>query len=185
MTNEIWKDIEEFKGLYQVSNLGNVKGLDRWSSPTNHIYEKVLSKNWIDKDQYINLTLCKDGKRYKRHIHRLVALHFVKKPSDNPQLEVNHKDLNKQNNNADNLEWVTPLENKVHYHSSLKYQKAKIKMKQTYYEKGKVREAIYKEGIIFMYLYTDLTIHEIAKHAKTSTTYIRRMIKEVNENYAE
>ena len=103
MLNEIFKDIENYEGLYQVSNLGNIKSLhcnkERIMKPT------IRSNNY----QYYFVGLLKNRKRKFFAIHRLVAQAFVSNPNNYSQ--VDHLDGNKLNNNANNLEWVTPKEN--------------------------------------------------------------------------
>ena len=97
---EVWKDIEGFEGLYQVSNLGNVKSLNY-----NHTKkEKKLCKR-KDKSGYLYVNLCKQGKHKSFKIHRLVSKAFIENP--NNYSFVNHKDENKQNNVVTNLEWCT------------------------------------------------------------------------------
>jgi hypothetical protein len=104
---EIWKDIEGYEGLYQVSNLGRVKSLQsRWERR-----EKVLRINNLEK-KYIQLSLHKLGNKKNMYVHRLVAKAFI--PNELNALEVNHKDGNKSNNNVNNLEWCTHLENMRH-----------------------------------------------------------------------
>lgn len=104
---EIWKDIKGYEGLYQVSNCGRVKSLRNRS---NHKEEIIMKQSIVMG--YSVISLCKESisKMYK--IHRLVANAFIKNPNGKPQ--VNHKDGNKQNNNAENLEWVTAKENTIH-----------------------------------------------------------------------
>ena len=109
---EIWKDIEGFEGLYQVSNLGRVKSLGNGNSGNSK--ERIL-KARKDKYGYLLVHLYKDGKEKHFTVHRLVAKVFIPNPHNLPQ--VNHKDENKQNNfvwvNEDgsvdfeksNLEW--------------------------------------------------------------------------------
>ena len=96
---EIWKDIKGYEGLYQVNNLGNVKSL---------VSNKIL-KPMISNSGYFRVDLFKKHNRNQFSIHRLVALHFIIKPSDKDH--VNHKDEDKLNNNVENLEWVTHEEN--------------------------------------------------------------------------
>ena len=89
---EIWKDVVGFEGSYKVSNFGNVKSLRN---------KKILIPS-INRG-YKRITLCKNGKRENKVIHRIVAEAFL----DNPKnfLCVNHKDENKLNNCVENLEW--------------------------------------------------------------------------------
>ena len=101
---EIWKDIEGYEGLYQVSNLGNVKSLNYRQTKR----EKIL-KSVNDKDGYLFVSLCKNSVIKHYSIHRLVADVFIDNPNNYPQ--VNHKDENKTNNNVDNLEWCSPKYN--------------------------------------------------------------------------
>lgn len=103
---EIWKDIEGYEGLYQVSNLGRVKSLKRL-----HTKERIIS-HFLNHGGYARVNLWKDNKSKKYSVHRLVAEAFVPNPDRKPQ--VNHIDENKQNNHADNLEWCTQLENHNH-----------------------------------------------------------------------
>lgn len=109
---EIWKDIKDYEGLYQVSNLGNVRSLDKIIYQKNkmgknqkHIYKgKVLigSKN---NNGYRTISLY-DGKRKNtRLLHRMVAEAFI--PNPNQYNYINHKDNNPLNNNVNNLEWCT------------------------------------------------------------------------------
>ena len=108
---EVWKDIEGYEGLYQVSNLGRVKSLPK-KTKNQYSYKEIMLKQNKDKDGYliVNLTKNKKGKTYK--VHRLVAFAFIPKIK-NKEI-INHKDGNKQNNSVDNLEWCTNRENIIH-----------------------------------------------------------------------
>lgn len=115
---EIFKDIQGYEGLYQVSNYGNVKALKKEQKmPTGGIYyrkEKILSSN-ITYNGYLNVRLFKEGSKGKGKgfgIHRLVAKAFIPNPKNLPQ--VNHIDGNKQNNYVDNLEWCDASFNQEH-----------------------------------------------------------------------
>ena len=106
---EVWKDIAGYEGLYQVSNLGNVRSLERVSSRGNHLHEKVM-KTSTDRGGYHFVGLSKGGKRKNFKVHRLVIETF--NPVDGMEtLDCNHKDENKTNNILDNLEWMTRKEN--------------------------------------------------------------------------
>ena len=111
---EVWKDIKGYENLYQVSNYGNVKSLDRYIKNKNgkmQFYnEKILRPN--DSKGYLKVTLSKNNRQRTFRIHVLVAKTFISNPENKP--EVNHKDGNKHNNHIDNLEWNTRRENEIH-----------------------------------------------------------------------
>lgn len=92
---ERWKDINGFEGLYMISDYGNVLSLK------NNIIRKTKKNN----RNYHQICLNKNGEQHYFLVHRLVAEHFIDNPNNYPQ--VNHKDENKDNNRADNLEWCT------------------------------------------------------------------------------
>ena len=107
---EIWKDIDEYIGYYQVSNLGRVKSLDRVTSEGRFRKGKIL-KPTVCASGYHVVELCKNnnGKQYRVNI--LVATAFITNDDPINKTQVGHKDETKTNNRADNLEWVTPKEN--------------------------------------------------------------------------
>jgi len=105
---EIWKDIEGYKGLYIISSLGRVK-----SSSNNPTHSKeILLTPTINSSGYMKVELYKNKISKIYYVHRLVALTFIPNPTNKPQ--VNHKDGNKLNNSLNNLEWVTRSENQKH-----------------------------------------------------------------------
>lgn len=111
MMNEIWKDIKNYEGLYQVSNFGNVKSLARITCQKKVLVEKYLTL-FGKYNTYIRVHLVKNGKTVTPYVHRLVAEAFIDNPDNKSQ--VNHKDGIKSNNFLDNLEWVTASENQKH-----------------------------------------------------------------------
>lgn len=101
---EFWRDIKGYEGLYQISNFGNVKSVERIvKRGTNFkpVCERVLKTG--DKDGYKYVILSKNGKTKTGWVHRLVAQAFIPNPDKLPC--INHKDENPSNNRVDNLEW--------------------------------------------------------------------------------
>ena len=115
MIKEVWKDIEGYEGLYQVSTLGRVK---------NSRSGRIL-KGGKHKAGYHQVILCKNGKVKYYLVHRLVAQAFIPNPQNKPQ--VNHIDEDKENNYVENLEWVTIKENLNYGTRNLRASKAVAK----------------------------------------------------------
>lgn len=106
---EIWRDIPNFENLYQVSNFGNVKTLEKYVGTGIKNNLKVKRKERLlkqyNKRGYLQVSLSKNHKRYYFGVHRLVAQAFLPNPNNLPQ--VNHIDENPLNNNLSNLEWCS------------------------------------------------------------------------------
>lgn len=109
MSEEIWKDIPGYEGLYQVSNLGRVK--------STHFKSAKIMKQHVVRGGYLVVTLRKNKKQSGKYVHRLVAELFVEKRIG--AWIVNHKDGDKTNNNSSNLEWGTFQQNILHAAYSL------------------------------------------------------------------
>ena len=99
---EIWKNITNYEGLYQVSNLGRVRNVKR---------DRQI-KPCINDMGYYRVVLTKDKKPKDFKVHRLVAIHFIDNPLNNPV--INHINGDKGDNTMNNLEWVTHRENICH-----------------------------------------------------------------------
>lgn len=121
---EEFRDIPGYEGIYQVSNFGRVKSLARETSNGTGVYiskEKILTQ-FINKCYYCSY-LSKNSKTKTFTVHQLVAMAFLNHTPCGFKLVVNHKDLNKLNNNLSNLELVSHRENtnKKHLKSSSTY----------------------------------------------------------------
>ena len=109
---EVWKDIQGYEGLYQVSNLGRVKSLGRFIDRLvygNYWQEERILKLHKTKYGYLMVELRKNKKPKNFLVHRLVAMTFISNPENKPQID--HINADKTNNSVNNLRWVTAKEN--------------------------------------------------------------------------
>lgn len=116
-----WRPIKDYEGIYEVSNTGVVRSLDRvlvYENPRfkslrmDNLKGKVLKQFPSGSRGYLKVILYNGGKIKNRYTHSLVAEAFI--PRSNESLQVNHKDNNILNNHVSNLEWVTQHENIQH-----------------------------------------------------------------------
>lgn len=126
--DEIWKDIESYEGKYKVSNYGRIYSVSR---------NKLRVFDQSNRFGYLRVQL--GAKEKKSLVHRLVAKAFVDGYFDGAV--VNHKDLDKTNNKASNLEWVTNSENSKHAFLRGR-QKGSFKCKPYFikYSNGEIKE---------------------------------------------
>lgn len=110
---EIWRDVPNYEGYYQVSNLGHVK---RVKAGIGTYIGKTLKYNLAGAG-YPCVYLSRNSTVKPHYIHRLVALVFLPCPTEE-QYQVNHKNKNKLDNRVENLEWCTPHENIVHSYAN-------------------------------------------------------------------
>ena len=99
---EEWRPIEGYEGLYEVSNTGRVRSLDKYDSMNRFLRGRIL-RLFTDGLGYLRAQLYSNSKRKSFLVHRLVAQAFIPNPDNLPQ--VNHRDENPSNDNVDNLEW--------------------------------------------------------------------------------
>jgi hypothetical protein len=123
MAQEEWRDVVGFEGLYQVSNFGRVKSLDRWcirSDGQRQRFSGVMMKAHANrgsgkrgqrKGRYLSVELSREHKHRFFLVHRLVLEAFVPNPDPKIYTQCNHKDENTHNNHVSNLEWCSPVQN--------------------------------------------------------------------------
>ena len=133
-----WRPVDGFEGLYEVSNYGEVKSLERLElckGKYRRRGERILKENRSAK-MHCTVVLCKDGVAYPQLVHRLVAKAFIPNPDGKPN--VDHIDTDPSNNRVDNLRWVSQHENAMNpltrVHNSLS------KMRHRSYYKGFTEE---------------------------------------------
>lgn len=161
LKDELWEGEEAryvvgYKGLYIVSNLGGL-----WKLENNGTKVRTI-KQYRKNPKYIRIALFKDGKRVWRNIHVLVAQAFIPNPDNKP--EVNHIDGDKLNSRADNLEWVTRLENHQHACDTGLNTHYKLSAK----EKHEICELFYSG---------QATVKQLAERYNTVQSNIRRYIR--------
>ena len=143
---EEWKSIPGYEGLYEVSNLGRVRSLDRYVKYSNgniHLHKgKVLSPG-KNTDGYLEVVLKCNRKCKTITVHRLVAQTFIPNPDNLPQ--VNHKDEVKSNNCVENLEWCTQQYN-LNYNGVLKRRSQRMK-ENGIYEKNALKRRKYPDTV--------------------------------------
>jgi hypothetical protein len=111
---EVWKDVPEYKGLYQVSNLGRVKSLDRIvinGGKRNKLKSKLLKPS-CSGNGYPSVNFWMNRKYKTKLVHRLVAILFIENPKNKPH--INHINGIKTDFSITNLEWCTHKENCIH-----------------------------------------------------------------------
>lgn len=111
LENEVFKEIKETNGNYEVSNMGRIK-----SKIGNHA---IIMKPYITKNGYARLQIYIEGHRYSKFVHSLVASTWLHNP-ESLDYEIHHKDFNSLNNKASNLEYISKLK---HYEKHYKTRK--------------------------------------------------------------
>lgn len=123
---EVWASVKVFEGQYEVSNIGNIRSIDRYVDHYKggkRLYKGTSKNVRLNRYGYLRCNLKDGGKRYDFSVHRLVALAFIPNPENKEQ--VNHINGIKTDNRVENLEWCTSSENNIH---ATKYRLVKTKL---------------------------------------------------------
>jgi hypothetical protein len=110
MEKEIWKPVVGYEGVYEVSNKGRIKSVERIVDAKNHkIHKRESIRNLKIHNGYYYITLSKNSKNETLAVHRIVAMAFLDKP--NEKNHIDHINTNRLDNRVENLKWCTRLEN--------------------------------------------------------------------------
>jgi len=173
ISDEVWKDIKGYEGVYQVSSLGRVRSLPRkvW----NYTKQGRIMSPYKKKNGYLQLSLNGFGKHEKHvYVHRLVADAFVENPQNLKQ--VNHINFNKEDNRAENLEWVTPQQNIRHFRESALANKYDGKKAKTLHTKSLQYIIDHKREVCDLYD-SGLSIVDVAKQVGIGKDMVTNILK--------
>lgn len=180
MTEEVWKPVVGFEGVYCVSNFGNIKGVVRSGSTGKPLHPQM------NNNGYMTIHLYNHPKHKVTTVHRVVATAFIPNPEN--KRTVNHIDGNKKNNRVDNLEWATHGENHRHaYRTGLKViterQRAAVSAtgKRTC-EMNRMKTPVFminKDGLKTLFV----SAHEAARFVKGDPSPIIRCCKGKKKTY--
>lgn len=183
--DEVWKPVVGWEGLYEVSNKGRVKSLSR------HIINEIKQKDGSIHHQeydtaeklvkphnnghsYFNVGLHGNGRKDKHvYIHIMVAKAFIPNPNNLPQ--VNHKDFDKSNNTVENLEWVSSLDNKLHYRKS-KRAKEDLAKRDAYVANKTCQKIIANKDKIISLYQQGYSIKEISREVGLGKDFVSSIL---------
>lgn len=135
---ETWKPVKNWENIYEISDLGRVKRLERICTYMRnnvvmhkHI-EEVIYDYKLSTKSYILVTLKGEDKVETIYLHRLVANHFIINDDAKHKTQINHIDGNKHNNTAMNLEWCTPSYNTKHAYDTGLADKSRLRAQEVH-----------------------------------------------------
>ena len=160
---EIWKDIVGYEGLYQASNWGRVKSLERVSPQGHLLKEKILRPNQ-KRTGYLSIALYKNGKRKDYLVHRLVAEAFLDNPDNLPC--INHISEIKTDNRVENLEFCSYQYNNNYGTKIERISKAKTN--------GKTSKIVYQYTIDGEFIGEYPSLHEVERQLKYDPSTINK-----------
>ena len=178
ITDEIWKDIKGFEGLYQVSNKGRIKRLYRPVIDKRgivQIFNESLLTCTINVYGYYQTTLRKNGRKINIKLHRCVAEAFIDNPYNKPL--VDHIDGNKLNNTSDNLRWVTNSENILNENTYNRFKENVTKARKS------ERIPVHQLDDNYNIIKTFDSVDDAAKELKCSAPLIRNACKVNHKHY--
>ena len=177
---EIWKPVIGYEGIYEISNLGRIRSVDRIITDINGIerrYKGVILSPCDSSNGYNVVYLRNNNIRSRKYVHRLVAEAFIDNPNNFNY--INHIDLNKKNNRYDNLEWCTQKYN-VNYSlermckQRRKYRKSNTGEKYITFKNGLYQVCIVRKDQCKIYKY-----FKTLEQAITYRNYILETLGEV------
>lgn len=181
---EQWQDIEGYEGMYQVSNYGRVKSLERYKE--NHgklqkVDERILVQAQKEGG-YMFVSLWKDGKQKMHYVHRLVVQAFIGYIPDG--YTVNHLDFNPENNHVDNLEIVTQSENNNYSAQAGRYDnKGGAKIEITYNNGTVVIYDSIVEASLMIGIHRDTMMKILSGKSSGKLTFKKYNIKSISRSH--